>query len=177
MKKELEKSFSRQELADFLLELAQQLQTGQLRVEERVWSVPEVLGVRVLLKEKKGRLVLKLQGGWNTLGDYGPEEHEAVSRWQGSFKEVKKRLGASFAELQRQVRQGGFPEDQVVQEFVESSRAMANLAEPEWLAAMEEYRGHLENFQRALQSRQQEVMRHELQDLHNCMAACHREFK
>ena len=62
-------------------------------------------------------------------------------------------------------------------DFVESSRAFAAMAEPDWANAMQEYLDHLANLEHAVANRQQEVMLHELRDLQNCMSSCHREFK
>jgi hypothetical protein len=42
---------------------------------------------------------------------------------------------------------------------------------------MEEYMDHLENFIRAIEQQQFEVMLHEIRDLQYRMKACHREFK
>jgi XXXCH domain-containing protein len=75
------------------------------------------------------------------------------------------------------VRQGAFPDDRTLRDFVESSRAFAALAEPDWASAMQEYLDHLANLEHAVANRQPEVMLHELRDLQNCMSVCHREFK
>ena len=93
------------------------------------------------------------------------------------MKTVKKRLGAAFKALQQAVSQGGWPDERTLEDFVASSRAFAAMAEPDWEAAMQEYLDHLANSQHTVASRQQEVMLHELRDLQNCMATCHREFK
>ena len=93
------------------------------------------------------------------------------------MKTVKKRLGAAFKALQQAVSQGGWPEARTLEDFVASSRAFAAMAEPDWETAMQEYLDHLAILTRAVANRQQEVMLHELRDLQNCKAACHREFK
>ena len=90
---------------------------------------------------------------------------------------MKKRLGAAFKALQQVVGQGAWPDERILRDFVESSRAFAAMAEPDWENAMQEYLDHLAILTHAVANRQQEVVLHELRDLQNSMAACHREFK
>ena len=73
--------------------------------------------------------------------------------------------------------QGGFPDDRTLGDFVETSRAFAALADPDWAMAMQEYLDHLANLEHAVANRQPEVMAHELRDLQAGMTSCHREFK
>ncbi len=169
---------SRGELADYLEQLSRQLRQGKLETKEgRGWAVPPEIDAKIDFKEKKGRLKVKLSWSWSTLGEYEPAAQEVVARWQTSIKEVKDRMGASFAALQRTVRQGGFPTPEALEGFAESSRALVALAEPEWQEAIAEFLAHLENLERAVAARQHDAVAHELDDLRNRMAACHREFK
>jgi XXXCH domain-containing protein len=172
-----ERTMSRLELADYLKNLSEELRRGALAAQGRHWTVPGDLDVEIEVKEKKGRLVAKLRWSWSTLGDYDRGAGEEISRGQDSLKTVKKRLGAAFKALQQVVSQGGWPDDRTLGDFVESSRAFGAMAEPDWATAMQEYLDHLANLEHAVANRQQEVMLHELRDLQNCMAACHREFK
>ena len=172
-----EPTMSRQELADYLTNLGEQVRRGVFEAQGRHWTVPDDLFVRMEFKEKKGHLGAKLSWSWSTLGDYDRAAREEVSRGQDSLKTVKKRLGAGFKALQQAAGQGGWPEDRTWQDFVATSRAFAAMAEPDWETAMQEYLDHLANLEHAVANRQQEVMLHELRDLQNCMAACHREFK
>jgi XXXCH domain-containing protein len=172
-----EQPLSRLELADYLHNLSEELRRGALAAQGRHWTVPDELDVRMEFKEKKGRLVAKLSWSWSTLADYDPASRHEVSRWQDSMKTVKKQLGAAFKALQQAVGQGAWPDEQTLKDFVDSSRAFAALAEPDWANAMQEYLDHLAILTHAVANRQQEVMLHELRDLQNCMAACHREFK
>jgi len=172
-----EQTMSRLELADYLTNLGEQLRQGAFSAQGRHWTVPDNLNVRMEFKEKKGHLSAKLSWSWSTLGDYNRAAQEEVSRGQDSLKTVKKRLGAAFKALQQASGQGGWPEARTLEDFVASSRAFAAMAEPDWATAMQEYLDHLANLQHAVDMRQQEVMLHELRDLQNCMAACHREFK
>ena len=172
-----ELTMSRLELADYLTNLGEQLRQGAFSAQGRRWTVPDNLNVRMEFKEKKGHLAAKLSWSWSTLGDYAGAAREEISRSQDSMKTVKKRLGADFKALQQAVSQGGFPEARTLENFVASSRAFAAMAEPDWGPAMQEYLDHLANLEHAVANRQQEVMLHELRDLQNCMATCHREFK
>ena len=170
-------TWSPQQLADYFQNLADQLRRGALEVRGHHWSVPPELSVRTEFKEKKGRLAVKLSWAWSTLKDYDHPARDEVHRWQESMKTVKKRLGADFKNLQRVVRQGDFPDDRTLNDFVASSQAFAAMAEPDWQEAMQEYLDHLANLQHAVAQQQMEVMLHELRDLQNCMTSCHREFK
>jgi XXXCH domain-containing protein len=172
-----EPAMSRLELADYLTSLAEQLRQGAFSAQGRHWTVPDNLNVRMEFKEKKGHLGAKLSWSWSTLGDYDQAAREEVSRKQDSMKTVKKRLGADFKALQQAVSQGAFPDTRTLEDFAATSRAFAAMAEPEWATAMQEYLDHLANLEHAVANRQQEVMLHELRDLQNCMATCHREFK
>jgi XXXCH domain-containing protein len=171
------RSLSRLELADFLADLAAQLRRGALEAQGRHWTVPESLETRLEFKEKKGHLTARLIWSWSTLADYDRASREDVSRWRDDMKMVKKRLAATFRELQRVAGQGAFPDERTLSDFVESSRAFAAMAEPDWQGAMQTYLDHLANLQHAAALRQPEVMLHELRDLQTCMTTCHREFK
>ena len=172
-----EQTLSRLELADYLKNLSEQVRRGALEAQGRHWTVPEAIGARLELKEKHGRLRARLEWSWGTLTDYDQASREAVSRGQDSLKSVKKRLGADFKALQQAVGQGAWPDDRTLKDFVESSRAFAAMADPDWQGAMQEYMDHLANLQHAVANRQQEIMLHELRDLQACMSSCHREFK
>lgn len=171
------RTLSRLELADYLHSLSEQLRRGTLEAQGRHWTVPDDIDARLEFKEKHGRIKAKLEWSWSTLKDYDQAAREEVGRRQDSMKSVKKRLGASFKALQQTVSQGAWPDARTLGDFAASSRAFAALAEPDWENAMQEYLDHLANLQHAVENRQQEVMLHELRDLQNCMASCHREFK
>ena len=170
-------TMSRLELADHLTNLSEELRRGTLSAQGRQWTVPDNLDVWMEFKEKKGRFVAKLGWSWSSLKDYDRAARQEVSRWQDDLKSVKKRMGADFKALQLVVSQGAWPDDRTLKNFVDSSRAFAAMAEPDWAQAMQEYLDHLANLEHAVVGRQPEVMRHELRDLQNCMSTCHREFK
>jgi XXXCH domain-containing protein len=139
--------------------------------------VPETFGAKIQIKEKKGRIETKLQWRWSTLADYAHPEREQYNAWLTSMKSVKKKMGSSFKELSRAAEAGKFPDNKSVDEFVATCRVFAEAADPEWKEAMEEYMDHLENFIRAIEKQQFEVMLHEIRDLSYRMKACHKEFK
>ena len=170
-------TLSRRDLADYLENLAQGLRQGQLQVEGNTWTVPEEMEAKLSLKEKKGRLSLKLKFRWETLPEYKPEARETVARWQEPFKTLKKRLGGLFKELQQAVQQGKFPDPQVLENFAADSQAMAQMADPEWQEAMQAYLDHLAALKRAVAAQDLEATRHEVLDLRVAMVACHREFQ
>ncbi len=176
MKEKFAETLSRQGLADFLESLAQDLRQGELEVQGNTWSVPEEMEAKVSLKEKKGRLSLKLKVKWETLPEYEPEAREPVVKWQEAFKAVKKRLEIYFKDLQATVQQGNFPDPQTLENFTEASLALADLAEPEWEEARQAYLDHLAALKRAVACQDLEATRHEVLDLRIAMVACHREF-
>ena len=177
MTAKIEKTFSRKDFADYLVELAEQFRNGTVTSDGGLWTVPENFGAKIQLKEKKGRIELKLNCRWSTLADYSQKDREQITDWHASMKTVKKRMGSSFKELTKAAGSGVFPEKKSVDDFVATSRIFAESAEPEWREAMGEYLDHLENFILAVKDQQLEVMRHEIRDLQYRMKACHREFK
>ena len=177
MKHKIEKELNRLELAEQLEKIAAQLRSGAFELDGRQWTIPEAFTAEIKHKEKKGRIETKLKWHWSTLADYDPSSREAVSRWQESFKTIKKRLAKEFKTLQNAVREGSIPSEEDLAEFVKDSERMAEFAEPEWQDAMNEYMDHLANLQRAAAANQLEVVAHELRDLAARWAACHRDFK
>jgi len=176
MEEKNETTLPRQNLADYLEDLARELRQGQLEVEGKTWGVPEEVDAKLILKEKKGRLVLKLKFRWETLPEYKPEAREPVVRWQESLKTLKKRLGAHFKELQQAVLQGNFPDPQTLEDFSADSLALAEMADPEWREPLQAYLDHLGALKRAVAGRDLEAVRHEVADLRTAMVVCHREF-
>jgi len=177
MKSKTKKEFNRLELADHLEKIARQLRSGTFDAEGRQWSVPEHFEARIKHKEKKGRIETKLKWRWSTLDDYEPSAREEVTRWQESFKTIKKRLTKAFKALQTAVASGSLPDAAMLAEFVKDSERMAQFAEPEWQAAMNEYMDHLANLKRAVEKQQLDVVDHELRDLRSRWISCHQDFK
>ena len=177
MADKIEKQFSRNALADYLQAMADQLRAGRLSSEGGIWNVPEVVEVKNQLKEKKGRMEFKLNCRWSTLGDYSQQDRDQINDWHKSMKTVKKRMGSSFKAVAETAAKGIFPDKKSIADFVATSKIFAASADPEWSGAMAEYMDHLENFIRAVDEQQLEVMRHEVRDLQYRMKACHKEFK
>jgi XXXCH domain-containing protein len=164
-------------LADHLEKIARQLRSGTFDTEGRQWSVPEALEAQIKHKEKKGRIETKLKWRWSTLADYEPSAREEVTRWQESFKTIKKRLAKEFKALQNGVQNGNLPDSDTLTAFVKDSERMADFADPEWQEAMNEYLDHLANLKRAVERQQLDDVEHELRDLRTRWVACHRDFK
>ena len=173
----VQKEFSRKELSDYLVKLSEQIRDGKIASGKKVWSVPEAIGAKVELKEKKGRIDLKINCRWSTLPDYAEKDREKIVEWHNSMKKVKKRMGTSFKEITKSAGAGKFPDRRQIADFFETSKVFAESADPEWKDALDEYMDHLDNFMRAIEGRQFEVMIHEIRDLQNRMKACHKEYK
>ena len=177
MKNKIEKAFNRLELADYLEKIAGELRSGTLEADDRQWSIPESIDAKIKHKEKKGRIETKLKWRWSTLSDYDPVDREEVTRWQDSFKTLKKQMATEYKLLEKAVAGGGYPGEAILEEFIKHSNEMARFADPEWQEAMIEYQDHLENLKRAVENKQLEVVHHEIRDLRARMKACHRDFK
>lgn len=177
MADKIEKEFTRNDFADYLTALAEEVRAGKISSEKSLWTVPDKFGAKIQIKEKKGRIELKLNCRWSTLEDYTEKDRKRINDWHASMKTVKKRMGSSFKEVTRAAGNKVFPPQKAVEDFVTTSRIFAETADPEWHEAMEEYMDHLENFIRAIEQQQFEVMLHEIRDLQYRMKACHREFK
>jgi XXXCH domain-containing protein len=177
MKSKIEKAFKRMELADYLEKIAGEIRSGTLEADGRQWSIPESIDAKIKHREKKGRIETKLKWRWSTLSDYDPADREEVTRWQDTFKALKKRMAAEYKALEKAVAGGSYPDEAILEEFIAHSNEMARFADPEWQEAMIEYQDHLENLKRAVENKQLEVVHHEIRDLRARMKACHRDFK
>jgi XXXCH domain-containing protein len=167
----------RLELAAHLEALAQRLRQGD--AAEDLTLAPGI-EANIHLKEKKGRPCAKVSVKWlppaYAAPDFVPCKDEGL-RQLANFKEVKKRLGLAFRELEKVAGQGEFPGEGQLQEFVAASREFARFADPEWQAEMQTFLEHTANLELAWQNRQLEMLQHELRDLHDQMTTCHREHK
>ena len=177
MKSKIEKEYKRLELAEYLEKIAAELRSGTIEVEGRQWSIPESITTKIKHREKKGRIETKLKWRWSTLSDYEPEARAEVTRWQDTFKSLKKKMASEYKVLEKAVAAGSYPDEAVLEQFIEHSYEMARFADPEWQEAMIEYQDHLENLKRAVENKQLEVVNHEIRDLRARMKACHRDFK
>ena len=177
MKNKIKKEMQRQELADYLEKLATALRNGEFETADHRWSVPDKLQAKISHKEKKGRIDTKIKWRWSTLEQYEEVDRAEVIAWKDSWKAVKKRLARSFKVLEKAVSSGKMPDADTLAGFIRESREMAAFAEPEWQAAMDEYIDHLGTLKQAVEQNQYEIVQHEIRDLKNRMAQCHREFK
>lgn len=177
MKETIDRELTRDDLAEHLTALADQLRRGGLTMEKRTWTVPDNLGVRIRVKEKKGRISYRLSCQWSTLADYNTTERDEVDQWKQSMKSVKKELSTAFKRLNKDVKASGMPSTRTLEQLNDSSSAMKQLADPEWMDDMDIYMDHLKNLNHAVDSGQKEVVAHEVSDLRNCMRSCHKAFK
>jgi XXXCH domain-containing protein len=185
MGKKEERTFTRQELADYLAVLSEQVRRGGLEAGGRRWPVPDRLSARIGIKEEDGAVAVKMSWQWSIReAPQGVREKPSFPPAQGpapaqpaSFKDLKVRLGATFKNLQRRLGEGQLPDPRLMADLVEGSRRLAEFAPPEWRQSMSEYLTHLENLQRAVESRLLEEARREAQNLAGCMTSCHKEFK
>ena len=177
MKNKIKKEMQRQELADYLEQLAAALRKGEFETAAHRWSNPDKLQAKNIHKEKKCRIDTKIKCRWSTLEQYGDADRAEVIAWKDSWKSVKNRLSRSFKALEKTVSSGKMPDADTLAEFINDSREMARFAEPEWKAALDEYIDHLGTLKQAVEQNQFEIVQHELRDLKNRMMQCHRDFK
>ncbi len=168
---------SRLELAEQLETLAKKLRLGKFRLGNQDCLVPDRLEAKIKLKEKEGQVGVKVRFQFPVLAAYDEATAAEIERRQMSFKEVKKKLGVVFGDLLKSATSVAFPEELVVQEYLDLSKEFARHADPAWAAEVQEFLDHVENLRRALHHRQFEMFQHELRDLQNRMKICHRQFK
>lgn len=177
MKNKIKKEMPREELADYLEQLATALRKGSFETGDYRWLIPQKLQAKISHKEKRGRIDTKIKWRWSTLDQYEAEARKEVIAWKDSWKAVKKRLMQSFKVIEKTVAGGKMPDAQAMASFVIESRQMAKFAEAEWQVAMDEYIDHLGTLKQAVEQNQFEVVQHEVRDLRNRMMQCHRDFK
>ncbi len=170
-----EREFSREELADWLAALAGQIRQGGLELAGLHQLLPPQAGVDLQLKEKQGRLVVKLRLSFSTLASYRPEQQQEVTARRESFKDVKKRLAASLAALKKAAAGGNLPAEVLLQAFLQDHAAFVRLAEPDWQAEMDSYAAHVDNLAEAHRVGNPQLFQHELADIQASMHRCHRE--
>lgn len=177
MEVKLEREWSREELADYLTTLAAQIRQGELHAAGIVQKLPAQAATEIFIKEKKGRLIAKINLIFSTLEHYSQPRREAVQQVVENFKVVKKRLGMSFVNLKKSTVQGKLPEEPVLLEFLSDCQAFAQQADPEWQAEMAIYLGHIKNLEQSYKVGNLEMFQHEMADLKASMARCHQDFK
>ncbi|MGQ9921981.1 MAG: GAK system XXXCH domain-containing protein [Desulfobacca sp.] len=172
-----EREFPREELADYLTSLAEQIRRGELQVAGLTQKLPPLAAAEILVKEKKGRLVAKLRLSFATLASYGAAQQEALTAQVESFQVIKKRLAASWTALTKAAAGGGLPSEAVLADFLQDSDAFAQQADPEWQTEMDLYLAHVHNLEQAHRLGQADMFQHELADIQTSLSRCHREFK
>ena len=175
MSEKPEKTCTRLELADRFEAMARELRSGKLEIEGYSGEIPESVGLKFHVKEKRGEIRCKIELRWSALPAYAQAERHAIDEWQSSFKQVKKQLALTFKQLKKTATPSLSAEDATLSAFAAASQAFAAIATAEWPEGTQEYMAHLENLLRAVEQRDQEAVRHELQDLERCMVTCHRE--
>jgi XXXCH domain-containing protein len=177
MEVKFDQELSREELADYLTALGSQFRQGELHIAGVVQKLPTQSTVEIQVKEKKGRLKIKLNVMLSTLEFYDQPKREAVQQVAEKFNVIKKRLGTSFANLKKNAAQGKLPEESLLREFLNDSQAFAQHAEPEWQAEMDIYMSHVKNLEQAFKLNNFEMFQHEMADLKTSMTRCHQDFK
>jgi XXXCH domain-containing protein len=177
MEKKITTVYAREELAAHFEDLAAQLRKGCFPTGAETLPVPESLNVKWNLKEKKHHVACKLEWRW-AIPDHGKlrDRPAEAGELPSGFKQIKKSLARVFRSLKQSVNQGTAPNDRLLEEFENLSRAFVAQARPEWERAAREYVGHMENLFGAIRDGRTEAMVHEIQDLQARMVACHKEF-
>jgi XXXCH domain-containing protein len=177
MEVRFDQELSREELADYLSSLASQFRQGELQIAGVVQKLPAQSAVEIEVKEKRGQLKIKMNVMLSTLEFYDQPRREKVKQVAEKFSVVKKRLGASFANLKKAASQDKLPAEGLLKEFLNDSQAFVQHIEPEWQAEMDIYLGHVKNLEQAYTISNFEMFEHELADLKTSMARCHQDFK
>ena len=172
-----QREFPREELADYLTSLAEQIRRGELQVAGLTQKLPPLAAAEILVKEKKGRLVAKLHLSFSTLASYASAQQQALAAQVESFQVIKKRLAASWTALKKAAAGGNLPGEALLADFRRDSDAFAQQADPEWQAEMDLYLSHLHNLEQAHRLGQVDMFQHELADIQASLSRCHKEFK
>lgn len=178
MEKKIQWFQGREQLAAFLLEMAEGVRRGELPWGGHAIEVPEPLETRLSLKLKKHGGSCKIE--WRLGSSEERETTEASKRYArpfADFKPMKRELARVFRELKQAVQKGDMPDNRLLDAFERLSRAFAAQAEPPWDHAALEYLGHMENLLRSAREGRREAVIHEIQDLQTRMVNCHRDYK
>lgn len=175
MKNKIERGFSREELADYLENLAQQLRRGSFEVEGTHRGVPAQLLTKIELKEKKGCINAKVRFRWSVLDEYDDKTRAQMARRQKDFREVKNQLAEVFSELLELANLWVLPAESKVLRLVELSQELSGFTDPDWEGELQEYLNHVDNLYAAVKNRNLDAFERELRDLKVLVRACHRE--
>ena len=172
-----EREFPREELADYLASLAEQIRRGEIQVAGLRQPLPAHARATISLREKKGRLQAKLHLHFDTLASYVPQQQAALAKELEGFQAVKKRLAASWKALRQAAAGGALPDEHLLAAFVQDCQAFAGQAEPDWEAEMAAFLSHVHNLEEAHRRQQIEMFHHELADIQASLTRCHKELK
>ena len=175
MVERIERRFGREELADYLENLAQQLRQCSFEVGGTQRGVPEHLDTKIEIKEKKGCINAKVRFRWSILDEYDEKTRAQMLRRQTEFKEVKNQLAEVFSELLNLAQFWVLPPESKVLRFVELSQEFSGFTDPDWDSDLQEYMYHVQNLHMAVKNRSLDEFERELRDLKVLVKACHRE--
>jgi amphi-Trp domain-containing protein len=154
MENKIEREFLREELADYLENLARQVRSGSFQVQGTRREVPEKLEAKIELKETKGRVIAKVRFRWEVLAEYDQKTRAEIVRRQEAFKRLMNQLATVFSDLLHADELGLFPAESKVLEFLALSKEFSDLADPDWESEVQEYVDHVENLYLTLKNKQ-----------------------
>jgi XXXCH domain-containing protein len=175
MEDKIQRRCLRQNLADYLENLARQLRAGSVEVEGERWGVPEQLNTKIEVWEKKGCVQAHLHLQWPAGDGDDPKSLQERCRRQQEFTELKNQLAEAFSELLELAQMWLLPAESQVMKFMELSREFVLLADPGWESEITEYMAHVENLFFAVKNKQLEIFLHEIRDLKILVKTCHQE--
>jgi XXXCH domain-containing protein len=175
MENKIERGFLREELADYLENLARQLRACSFEVEGTQRGVPEQLHTKIEIREKKGCVNAKVRFRWSVLDEYDEKTRAKMLRRQRDFKEVKNQLAEVFSELLNLAQLWILPAESKVMRFVELAKEFAEFTDPDWESDLQEFMQHVDNLYSAVKERNLDVFERELRDVKVLVKSCHRE--
>jgi XXXCH domain-containing protein len=178
MGKKITTAHNRDDLANYLENLASHIRRGSVPVGSELIKVPEDLEMKLSIKNRKHSVACRLECRWVVPEGCSRTEFQSEGdQLPSDFKKNKKDLARTFRAVKLTVMQGDPPDERLLAEFERLSRAFAAHAEPEWEPAVRDYLGHMENHFRSIRDGRKEASIHEIQDLQTRMVTCHRDYK
>ncbi len=171
----IEREFLRQDLADYLENVARRLRIGSFELGGESWGVPEQLSTIIEITEKLGCVQAMLRLQWPISNDYDPGLRKTRGCREREFTELKNQLAEVFSELLELAQMWLLPAESQVMKFMELSREFVLLADPAWEKEIATYLTHAENLYFAVKNKQVEIFLHELRNLKMLVKSCHQE--
>lgn len=175
MAERIERNFLRQDLAEFLEDLARQLRLGTLELEGEKVGVPEQVRAVIEFREKMGCIQGHLLFRWSRREGAELQLLPPRCRRREEFRELKHHLAEVFGELLEVAHMWLLPAESLVMRFMELSREFVLLADPEWEDEINTYMAHVENLFYAVKTRQLEPFLREINRLKDLVRSCHQE--